>query len=144
MATSPGPPPRPCAATAPTVLGYLTAVLRNEDDAHDVFSQFAEDLWTGLPGFRPGVFHPDLGRFALAYHTASRNARDPYWKRGRPISTIEASEIAEEVRSTMSTYAPGGRADKLMKLRESLDPEEQSLLILRVDPDPDPGKKSLR
>lgn len=36
----------------PQVLGYLTAVLRDEDDAHDVFSQFAEDLWRGLPGFR--------------------------------------------------------------------------------------------
>ncbi|HET8733590.1 MAG TPA: sigma factor, partial [Anaeromyxobacteraceae bacterium] len=36
----------------PQVLGYLNAVLRNEDDAHDVFSQFAEDLWKGLAGFR--------------------------------------------------------------------------------------------
>jgi RNA polymerase sigma-70 factor (ECF subfamily) len=33
----------------------------------------------------------------------------------------------------MSTFAPGGRADKLVKLRDSLDPEEQTLLILRVD-----------
>jgi len=33
----------------------------------------------------------------------------------------------------MSTYAPGGRADRLLKLRESLDREEQTLLILRVD-----------
>jgi RNA polymerase sigma-70 factor (ECF subfamily) len=47
--------------------------------------------------------------------------------------STEASKIAEEVRSTMSTYAPGGRADKLSRLRQSLDPEEQTLLILRVD-----------
>ncbi len=33
----------------------------------------------------------------------------------------------------MSTYLPGGRADRLLKLRESLDREEQTLLILRVD-----------
>ena len=116
----------------PQVLGYLTAVLRDEDDAHDVFSQFAEDLWRGLPGFRRESAVRTWA-FRLAWHAASRYARDPYRKRHRPILSTEASKIAEEVRSTMSTYAPGGRADKLVKLRESLDPEEQTLLILRVD-----------
>jgi RNA polymerase sigma-70 factor (ECF subfamily) len=116
----------------PQVLGYLTAVLRDGDDAHDVFSQFAEDLWRGLPGFRRESAVRTWA-FRLAWHAASRYARDPYRRRHRPIMTTEASKIAEEVRSTMSTYAPGGRADKLMKLRQSLDPEEQTLLILRVD-----------
>ncbi len=116
----------------PQVLGYLTAVLRDEDDAHDVFSQFAEDLWRGLPGFRRECAVRTWA-FRLAWHAAARYARDPYRKRHRPILTTEASKLAEEVRSTMSTYAPGGRADKLMKLRQSLDAEEQTLLILRVD-----------
>jgi RNA polymerase sigma-70 factor (ECF subfamily) len=116
----------------PQVLGYLTAVLRDEDDAHDVFSQFAEDLWRGLPGFRRES-SVRTWAFRLAWHAASRYARDPYRKRHRPILTSEASKIAEQVRSTMSTYSPGGRADRLLKLRESLDREEQTLLILRVD-----------
>ena len=116
----------------PQILGYLTAVMRNEDDAHDVFSQFAEDLWRGLPGFRRESSIRTWA-FRLAWHAASRYARDPYRKRHRPILTTEASKIAEQVRSTMSTYAPGGRADRLLKLRESLEPEEQTLLILRVD-----------
>jgi RNA polymerase sigma-70 factor (ECF subfamily) len=116
----------------PQVLGYLTAVLRDEDDAHDVFSQFAEDLWRGLPGFRRES-SVRTWAFRLAWHAASRYARDPYRKRHRPILTTEASKIAEQVRSTMSTYSPGGRADRLLKLRESLDREEQTLLILRVD-----------
>jgi RNA polymerase sigma-70 factor (ECF subfamily) len=116
----------------PQILGYLTAVMRDEDDAHDVFSQFAEDLWRGLPGFRRES-SVRTWAFRLAWHAASRYARDPYRKRHRPILTTEASKIAEQVRSTMSTYAPGGRADRLLKLRESLDKEEQTLLILRVD-----------
>ena len=116
----------------PQILGYLTAVLRNEDDANDVFSQFAEDLWRGLPGFRRESSIRTWA-FRLAWHAASRYARDPYRKRHRPILTTEASKIAEQVRSTMSTYSPGGRADRLLKLRESLEPEEQTLLILRVD-----------
>jgi RNA polymerase sigma-70 factor (ECF subfamily) len=116
----------------PQILGYLTAVMRDDDDAHDVFSQFAEDLWRGLPGFRRES-SVRTWAFRLAWHAASRYARDPYRKRHRPILTTEASKIAEQVRSTMSTYAPGGRADRLLKLRESLEPEEQTLLILRVD-----------
>jgi RNA polymerase sigma-70 factor (ECF subfamily) len=117
---------------SPQILGYLIAVLRNEDDAQDVFSQFLEDLWKGLPGFRRESSLRTWA-FRIAWHAASRFARDPYRKRGRHMLTTEASKIAEEVRSTMSTYAPGGRADKLMKLRECLDPEELTLLILRVD-----------
>jgi len=116
----------------PQVLGYLTAVLKDEDDARDVFSQFAEDLWRGLPGFRREC-SLRAWAFKIAWHAASRHARDPYRRRHRPILTTEASKIAASVRSTMSTYAPGGRADRLLKLREALDPEEQTLLILRVD-----------
>ena len=116
----------------PQILGYLTAVLKDEDDARDVFSQFAEDLWRGLPGFRREC-SLRAWAFKVAWHAASRHARDPYRRRHRPILTTEASKIAASVRSTMSTYAPGGRADRLLKLREALDPEEQTLLILRVD-----------
>jgi RNA polymerase sigma-70 factor (ECF subfamily) len=116
----------------PQILGYLNAILRNEDDAHDVFSQFAEDLWRGLAGFRRESSIRTWA-FRLAWHAASRFARDPYRRRGRPMLSTEASKIAEEVRSTMSTYAPGGRADKLSRLREALEPDEQTLLILRVD-----------
>ncbi len=32
-------------AFPPEVLGYLRAVVRDEVDASDIFSQFAEDLW---------------------------------------------------------------------------------------------------
>jgi RNA polymerase sigma-70 factor (ECF subfamily) len=116
----------------PQILGYLTAVLKDDDDARDVFSQFAEDLWRGLPGFRREC-SLRAWAFKLAWHAASRYARDPSRRRGRPIRSTEASRIAASVRSTMSTYAPGGRAEKLLKLRQSLDPEEQTLLILRVD-----------
>jgi hypothetical protein len=36
----------------PSVLGYLASLARDEDRADDVFAQFCEDLWRGLPGFR--------------------------------------------------------------------------------------------
>jgi len=117
----------------PQVLGYLTAVLKDEDDARDVFSQFAEDLWKGLPGFR-GECSLRAWAFKLAWHAAARFARDPYRKRGRPIRTTEISRIAASVR-TQSSFRPGGRSERMLKLREALDPEEQTLLILRLDKD---------
>ncbi|MBS1109817.1 MAG: polymerase, sigma-24 subunit, subfamily [Anaeromyxobacteraceae bacterium] len=49
---------RPGAATAaiqdlgPPVLRYLRSLLRDEDDASDAFSIFAENVWRGLPTWR--------------------------------------------------------------------------------------------
>ncbi len=115
----------------PAVLGYLTALLKDEDDARDAFSAFAEDLWRGLPGFR-GECSLRAWIFRLAWHAASRFARDSYRRRRRPLPTSAASKLAASVRS-MSSVLPGGRRERMLKLRESLDPEEQTLLILRLD-----------
>src|SRR4051812_47158979 len=35
----------------PEIYGFLLAMHRNEDEAGDVFSQFSENLWKGLPKF---------------------------------------------------------------------------------------------
>ncbi len=115
----------------PSVLGYLTALLKDEDDARDAFSVFAEDLWKGLPGFR-GECSMRAWVFRLAWHAASRFARDSYRRRRRPLLTSEAAKLVASVRSR-SSILPGGRRERMMKLRESLEPEEQTLLILRLD-----------
>jgi RNA polymerase sigma-70 factor (ECF subfamily) len=72
--------------------------------------------------------------------------RDPYRKRLQNLlnsealktlekirSTKETPEEIEEIRSFIADHAPGGRVEKLMKLYESLDSEERTLLTLRVD-----------
>ena len=38
-------------AYAPEIMGFLMERLRGEDDASEVFSQFALDFWRGLPRF---------------------------------------------------------------------------------------------
>ena len=48
-------------------------------------------------------------------------------------STRETPEEIEEIRSFIADHAPGGRVEKFMKLYESLDSEERTLLTLRVD-----------
>jgi RNA polymerase sigma-70 factor (ECF subfamily) len=115
----------------PEVLGYLSAVVKSEADAAEVFSQFAEDLWRGLPGFRQ---ESSLRTWAyrLAYHAAARFARDPYRRRGRRLETTMASHIADDVRRS-SALSRERRLDQLAALRATLDQEERTLLILRLD-----------
>jgi RNA polymerase sigma-70 factor (ECF subfamily) len=119
-------------AYGPQILGYLCAVLRDEDAAQEAFSAFAEDLWTGLGGFR-GEASARVWAFRLAWHAAARQARDPYRRRGRRLETEEYSRIAAEIRSTATAQWVDDRSRKLAALRAALTPDEQTLLILRVD-----------
>jgi RNA polymerase sigma-70 factor (ECF subfamily) len=119
-------------AYGPQILGYLCAVLRDEETAQEVFSQFAEDLWSGLRGFR-GEASARVWAWRLAWHAAARHARDPYRRRGRRLETGELSRIAAEVRSTTTAQWVDDRSRKLAALRAALTPDEQTLLILRVD-----------
>src|SRR5689334_18757907 len=36
----------------PELLGFLLALLKDEDEASDVFSQVCENVWQGIKGFR--------------------------------------------------------------------------------------------
>ncbi len=115
----------------PEVLGYLTAMVKAEADAGEVFSQFAEDLWRGFPGFR---WESSLRTWAyrIAYHAAARFARDPYRQRGQRFETTMASRIADDVRRS-SVLRQDRREQQLVALRAGLDPDERTLLILRLD-----------
>jgi RNA polymerase sigma-70 factor (ECF subfamily) len=115
----------------PQVLQYLRAVLRDETEAREAFSQFAENLWKGLGSFR-GQSSFKTWALRLACN-AALNLRDQAWhKRGRRFATGEASAIAEDVR-TRSVLRVERQRQALDKLRESLTTEEQSLLVLRID-----------
>lgn len=116
----------------PQILGYLTAVLRDEDRAAEAFSMFSEDLWRGLPGFeRKSSLR--TWAYKIAWHAALRVANDPARKRGVPLGTSMASALAEEVRSATAPHLRTDVKTEVQRLRESLSAEEQTLLILRVD-----------
>ncbi len=118
-------------AFGPKILGYLQALLRDEADASDAFSVFAEHLWRGLPGFR---FESSLKTwcFKLAWN-AALNLKDEAWRRrGRRFETGEASRMAEEIRTRTGVKVERQRA-ALEALRAELTDEEQTLLVLRLD-----------
>ena len=128
---------RPGAATAaiqefgPPVLRYLRSLLRDEDDASDAFSIFAENVWRGLPTWR-GEGSLKAWCFRLAWNAATNLRNEAWRRRGRRFFTGEASALVEEIR-TRSHLKVERQRQALDKLRESLEVEEVSLLTLRVD-----------
>jgi RNA polymerase sigma-70 factor (ECF subfamily) len=115
----------------PKVLGYLRSILRDDEDAADAFSHFAEDLWRGIGGFR-GEASFKTWAYKLAW-CAAMHIRSDAWKRlGRRLETGEASRLADEVR-TRSVVRDEKQRLSLERLREALSAEEQTLLFLRLD-----------
>jgi RNA polymerase sigma-70 factor (ECF subfamily) len=118
-------------ALGPEILRFLRSVLRDEEDAADAFSHFAENLWKGLSNFRRQSALRTWA-YRIAWN-ASLNLRNEAWRRhGRRFATGEASQIAEEIR-TKTVVRVERQRDELEKLREALSPEDQSLLALRLD-----------
>ncbi len=115
----------------PKILGYLQVVLRDEADAADAFSIFAENLWRGLETWR-GEASLRTWAYKLAWN-AALNLRDEAWRRhGRRFRPSEASAIADEIRTKTVIRVERQRAH-LAALRAELTDEEQTLLVLRVD-----------
>lgn len=118
----------------PQLLGYLRAVLRDEGRAADAFGAFSEDLWVGLQSFRRACAVRTFA-YKLAWHAALRVARDPHARRTTRLDTGEASRLAGEVRSSTAPILRTDVKDRFAALRAALTPEEQTLLVLRVDRD---------
>jgi RNA polymerase sigma-70 factor (ECF subfamily) len=117
------------------LLSFLASRLRARSDAHEAFSMFAEDLWLGLPkfGWRCSI---RTWSYTLARNAASRYASAPQQRHERnvPLSCSEAlSALIERARSSTKIYQRTEIKDRFRTLREQLDPEDQTLLVLRVD-----------
>jgi RNA polymerase sigma-70 factor (ECF subfamily) len=115
----------------PAVLRYLRAVLRDDDVADDAFSLFAEWVWASIGRFR-GESPVKTWAFGIGWN-AARRVRDEAWQKKRErLPTGAASVLAEAVRSSTSVERDQ-LADRLAELRRDLSPEDQNLLVLRVD-----------
>jgi RNA polymerase sigma-70 factor, ECF subfamily len=118
----------------PEVLGYLVAMSKSETDANDAFSLFCEDIWRGLPRFRWASSFRTWA-YTLARHALFRLSRDP--ERRHPKVAISQSpqlaELAVQVRTTTMLAMRTEAKSKIAELREQLDPDDRTLLILRID-----------
>jgi RNA polymerase sigma-70 factor (ECF subfamily) len=117
------------------VLGFLIARLRDRDAAAEVFSQFAEDLWKSLDGFR-WQCSARVWSYTLARHAASHYVKDARRRRGRQVGLSHAgplSAIEERIRTATMTAARTEARSQVARLRESLSGDDQTLLLLRVN-----------
>lgn len=119
------------------LLSFLIARLRNYEDGQEAFSMFIEDLWVGLPGFQ---FRSSFRTWAytLARNAANRYASAPARRRERNLTFTKHASISrmvERARSATSSHRRTEVRDRVRELRERLDPDDQTLLILRVDRD---------
>jgi RNA polymerase sigma-70 factor (ECF subfamily) len=118
-------------ALAPAVLRYIRTLLRDEGDANDAFSFWAESVWSGLPGFL-GDASLRTWAFRLAYRAALA-ARGHAWRRRvRPFASGEASRLATTLRTASAVRRERHRR-KLDAAIAKLTTEQQTLLSLRVD-----------
>jgi len=116
------------------LLGYLHAMARPPLEPDELFSELCERLWKNLPNFQ---WKSSLRTWSYVVarnllRSGIRTARGP---RGRidVFGSSEASKLADRVRSTTPPHVRTQAKDRLQQIRETLDPDEQSLLILRVD-----------
>jgi RNA polymerase sigma-70 factor, ECF subfamily len=119
----------------PEILGYLFAATHRESESAEVFSDFCEDLWRGLPGFR-GESSFRTWAYHVAYHALARVARKGARQRQRVVALAELPEIeaiVEHVRTQTLPHLRTELKDEVRRLREQLDDEDRNLLILRID-----------
>jgi len=113
------------------IYGFLVSLARDEARASDAFSFFAENLWRSLR-----TFEWKCSLRAWCYRLA-RNALSDVRRRARgdDVALTAVSEIAEAVRSETAAYLKTDAKTELQRLRATLPPDDEQLLVLRVDRD---------
>ncbi len=117
----------------PELLGYLHAMVHTADP-DELFSRLCEQLWKHLPSFR-WESSVRTWTYVVARNLARGEARAAAGPRGKVegLRETHASRIAADVRSTTAIHLRTDSKDALQRIRDGLDPDDRTLLILRVD-----------
>ncbi len=120
----------------PELLGFLLALLRSPVEAGDAFSDASIDIWRGLPNFQ---WQSSLRTwlYVVTRRAAYRVARDPRRSPARALPLSQVSSISRLAVALRDTTLPRLEAqhDALAEIRAQLAPDDQVLLVLRVDRD---------
>ncbi|WNG41147.1 sigma-70 family RNA polymerase sigma factor [Archangium violaceum] len=113
------------------IMRLMGSVLHDYERSRDAFSLFSENLLRGLSGFR----------WESSFRTwAYRLARNACYQvmhapsgREQPVSMSALPDEALKPRSETRPWQRTSVKERFRALRESLDPQERMLLLLRVD-----------
>lgn len=119
-------------AFGPELLGFLVALHPRRVDAEDVFGEACADMWRGLTGF------DGRSSFRTWAYTVTRNAHHRhlarYLRRARQQTGLSHLDgLAARARTETSPWLKTENKNRLRNLRASLEPDEQMLLVLRID-----------
>ncbi len=120
----------------PHIMAFLIDRTRNPTTAADVFGQFAEDFWSGLPNFR---WQASLRAwaFTLARNAAYQQAHAADNRVERNVTLPPDSQFNLEFRRCQSTVRQYLMTKTKTRFRDlvqrHLDEEDLLLLVLRVD-----------
>ncbi len=118
----------------PEIYSLLLALHRDEDQAAEAFSAFSEHLWKGLGGFS---WQCTLRTWAytVARHASYRQLRGLRHQRQHVAASRSsvAAKLVQEVRTATRSYLQTEVKDRFAAIRASLPPEDQMILVLRVD-----------
>ena len=116
----------------PEVLGFLVSRLRNSDAANDAFSLTCETLCSTIDSFGWDC-SMRTWMYKLARTAISRHYRAPGNRSECNISLSKVSDVADRLRTQTQEYLRTDVKDRFAALRDELEPDDQTLLILRVD-----------
>lgn len=113
----------------PELVTFLHALLRDPCQADEVFSIVCEHLWKGIQKFR---WHSSFRTWAYAI---ARNARFSHARgvKRRGPTTDSVSALVQQVQTETAQHLRTETKDRLAEIRAALEPDDQALLILRVD-----------
>lgn len=114
----------------PGVLGWPWAMTSSAAEADDVFATVCERLWKTIPSF-DWTRSPRTWLHVVGHNVVIDRARRARTKQEVPLAL--APPIAALVASTTADFRTTTAKDRLQQLRQALDPEDRTLLILRVD-----------
>lgn len=116
------------------IMRFLLVRMRDREQAEEAFSKFCEDLWQGLPGF---AWRSSLRTwlFVMARHACARQRR---WrlqdqKRWADDPSRDFAEARARVRTQTAPYLRTDAKRRVRALREQLDDDQQTLLVLRLE-----------
>ena len=120
----------------PELFSFLAAFHRNDSEANDAFSDLAEAVMRGLPGF---AWQSTLRTwlYGIARNVSYRHRRNEARRRRRvgeaETSTLEG--VVHQVRTETAAFMRTEKKTRLQALRDSLPEDDRMLLVLRVDRD---------
>ncbi len=120
-------------AYGPELAGFCAVQLKDPPQAEEAFSEALFDIWRGLPQFR---FSASVRTWAYAVtrHACFRVRQAEHRRRETTAERDDFwAQLEAPLRTLTQTWLRTTVRQEVVRLRESLDEEDQALLTLRLD-----------